>query len=173
MGDRLVVKAFEDQFRKTKGTSERAMAQVNDAELHAKINPHQNSIAVIVQHLGGNMESRWTNFLTEDGEKPTRNREGEFADRRLTRDEVMAVWERGWQRLFDSVGALTDADLGRTVKIRNEPHSVLQAIVRQIDHTGWHASQIALIAKHLAGDRWQYLTIPPGGSAALNKKMGV
>jgi hypothetical protein len=168
-----MVATFEEQFQKTKSACERAMAQVSDAQLHEQINPRQNSIATIVQHLAGNMESRWTDFLTTDGEKPGRDRESEFADRQLPCAELTALWERGWRCVFDALVDLCDADLGRTVIIRNHPHTVLQAIVRQIDHYGWHAGQIALIGKHLAGDRWNYLTIPPGDTAAFNRKMGI
>lgn len=172
MAERSLLEPLEAEFHKTKNTCERTFVQLDDAALHAQINPLQNSIAVIIQHLAGNMESRWADFLTSDGEKPSRNREGEFAERNLGRAELMAVWERGWKCLFDSVGGLTDDDLSRVVTIRNEPHTVLQAIARQMTHHSWHAGQVALIAKHLLGGRWKYLTIPPGGSAAFNKKMG-
>jgi len=168
-----MIATFEGQFQKTKSACERAMAQVSDAQLHQQINPLQNSIATIVQHLAGNMESRWADFLTTDGEKWGRDRDLEFADRQLPRVELMALWERGWRCLFDALASLSDADLSRTVTVRNQPITVLQAIVRQIEHYGWHAGQIALIGKHLVGERWNYLTIPPGGTAALNKKMGV
>jgi Protein of unknown function (DUF1572) len=169
---RQIIETFEEQFHETKGLCDRAMAQVADGGLHAKINPLQNSIASIVQHLAGNLRSRWTDFLASDGEKPDRNRDGEFPDRQLPREELMALWEIAWKCLFDSLAALTDADLQRIVTIRNEPHTVHRAIVRAIDHCAWHAGQIALIAKHLTGDAWQYLTIPPGGSGAFNQKMG-
>jgi hypothetical protein len=149
------------------------MAQLSDAQLHQQINPLQNSIAAIVQHLAGNMESRWTDFLAADGEKPGRDREAEFVDRQLSRAELTDLWERGWRCVFDALAELSDADLSRIVTIRNEPHTVFQAIVRQVEHYGWHAGQIALIGKHLLGDRWNYLTIPPGGTAAFNKKLGI
>lgn len=173
MSNRTTVEAFEQEFRKTRAACEGAMRQVDDAGLHARINERQNSIAVIVQHLHGNMLSRWTDFLNSDGEKPTRNREGEFAERGLSRQELMRLWEEGWECVFDALAALSDADLARTVEIRNEPHTVALAIVRQIAHYSWHAGQIALIAKHLVGEKWNYLTVPPGGSDAFNRKMGV
>jgi Protein of unknown function (DUF1572) len=175
MGDdsRTTIVAFETEFRKTKSSCESAMAQLTDAELHARINPRQNSIAVIVQHLHGNMRSRWTDFLATDGEKPDRDRESEFADRDLPRPQLMALWEEGWRCVFDALAPLTDDDLGRTVKIRSEPHTVALAITRQVAHYGWHAGQIALIGKHFAGERWKYLTIPPGGSQPFNRRMGV
>jgi hypothetical protein len=170
---REMIAVFEEQFQKTKGMCQRAMSQVSDAALHQQINPLQNGIAATVQHLAGNLQSRWTDFLTSDGEKPNRNREAEFADRHLPRQELMADWEAGWKCLFDTLAKLSDADLNRVVTIRNQPHSVHKAIVRSIDHCAWHAGQIALLAKHLVGDGWQYLTIPPGGSSAFNKQMGV
>ena len=173
MSDRRLLQTFESEFRKTKRQAEAAIAQVNDAGLHARLNPRQNSIAVIVQHIAGNMLSRFTDFLTSDGEKPDRDRESEFVDRDLPRSELMQLWERGWACLFGAIAPLTDADLERTVTIRREPHSVFLALVRQTAHYAWHAGQIALIAKHLKGEGWQYLTIPPGGSGEFNRKMGV
>lgn len=173
MSSRTTIHALEAEFAKTKSACEWAMGQVDDSGLHTRINPSQNSIAVIVQHLHGNMLSRWTDFLSSDGEKPTRDREAEFVDRQFSRDQLMALWEQGWGSVFSALGPLTDADLGRTVTIRKDPHTVALAIARQLAHYGWHAGQIALIGKHLVGHRWKYLTIPPGGSAAFNKKMGV
>lgn len=170
---RSILSTFEDQFHKTKGICQRAIAQVSDSGLHVQINPQQNSIAAIVQHLAGNLQSRWTDFLTSDGEKPSRNREGEFADRKLPREELLALWESGWKCLFDSLAELNDSDLERIVKIRNEAHTVHRAMVRSLDHCAWHAGQIALIAKHLTGEKWQYLTIPPGGSGAFNQRHGM
>lgn len=173
MQPRLILESFEDEFRKTKKLAEGAIAQVDDSGLHAQINPLQNSIATIMQHMAGNMISRWTDFLTSDGEKPGRNRESEFIDRNLPRAELMAFWERGWKCLFDALAPLSDADLGREVLIRREPHTVAMAIVRQIAHYGWHAGQIALIAKHLKGDAWKYLTVAPGGSQQFNRAKGL
>ena len=109
------------------------------------------------------MLSRWTDFLTTDGEKPTRNRNAEFLDRQLPRDQLMTLWQQGWGCVFDALRPLTDADLARMVAIRNEPHTVALAIARQLAHYSWHAGQIALIGKHLVGHRWKYLTVPPGG----------
>jgi hypothetical protein len=173
MTDKPMLQVIEEEFRKTKGMAEGAMAQVDDAGLHAQINPRQNSIAVVVQHMAGNMVSRFTDFLTTDGEKPTRDRESEFADKSLPRPQLIAQWERGWKCLFDAIEPLRDADLDRIVTIRKEPHTVLKALVRQTAHYAWHAGQIALIAKHLKGEGWQYLTIPPRGSAEFNRKKGL
>jgi hypothetical protein len=171
--DRSRIEAFEKEFRRAKLLSDGAIAQVDDATQHARLNPRQNSMAVVMQHVAGNLVSRFTDFLTSDGEKPTRDREGEFADRQLSRQELMAMWERGWATLFQSLAALSDADLDRTVTIRNEPHSVLLALIRSCAHCNWHAAQLAMIAKHFVGDSWKYLTIPPGGSSAFNARMGV
>jgi len=170
MDNRPMLQAFEEEFRKTRATAEGALAQLDDTELHARINPRQNSAAVIVQHMAGNMISRFTDFLTADGEKPGRDRESEFADNDLPRHELMATWDRGWACLFDALAPLKDDDLMRTVSIRGEPHTVTRAIIRQIAHYGWHAGQIALIAKHLKGEQWHYLMIPPGGSAEFNRR---
>ncbi len=172
-GERTVIEAFEREMARTKFLCEAALRQVDDAGLHATLSPRQNSLAAIVQHLAGNMDSRFTDFLTSDGEKATRNREGEFVDRHLGRADLMALWERGWKAAMDTLAGLTDADLGRIVRIRNEPHTVALALTRQAVHQGWHAGQIALLAKHLAGEKWAYLTIPPGGTAAFNAARGV
>jgi hypothetical protein len=161
------------EFRNTKQMAEKCFAQLGDDQLHKRINPHQNSIAVIVQHVSGNMLSRWTNFLTSDGEKPDRNRESEFDERKLPRAQLMERWERGWSALFDALEGLTDADLWRIVHIRNEPHTVFHAINRQTAHYNLHLGQIQLIAKHLRGEAWNYLSIPPGGTKEFNARMGV
>lgn len=160
------------EFDKTRRMCEAAIAQLSDAQLHVRINPHQNSIAVIVQHMAGNMISRFTDFLTSDGEKPTRDREGEFADRQLSRTELLALWQSGWEAVLAALRGLSDADLSRTVTIRGEAHTVFQAINRQTAHYALHMGQILLIGKHLLGERWRYLTIAPGASDAFNRSMG-
>jgi hypothetical protein len=147
-------------FRQYKLQAERAMAQVADEQLFALLDDEANSIALIVKHMAGNMRSRWTDFLTTDGEKPDRNRDGEFEAPPATRDDLMKVWETGWDCVFAAVGALSDADLGRTVTIRGEAHSVMQAINRQIAHYAQHVGQIVLLAKHYAGAGWKTLSIP-------------
>ena len=173
MEGRLFLTAFEQEFARTKSMSEASIAQVSDQELHRRINPQQNSIAVVMQHVAGNLLSRFTDFLTTDGEKPDRDRESEFADRQLSRAQILEFWERGWTCLFDALAPLNDADLAKTIFIRNEPHTILKALVRSSAHCAWHASQIALIAKHFKGSGWQYLTIPPGGSDAFNQARGI
>jgi len=147
-------------FRGYKTLAERAMAQVSDDQLFAALDGEMNSIAIIVKHMVGNMRSRWTDFLTTDGEKPDRHRDSEFEEPAAGRQELMAQWERGWQYVFDAIEPLTEDDLGRTVTIRGEPHSVMQAINRQIAHYANHVGQIVLLAKHFASDNWQSLTIP-------------
>lgn len=169
----LVMPACVAEYRKLKTTAERAMAQLTFEQCNVRINPQQNSIAAIVKHMVGNMRSRWTGFLTSDGEKPDRNREDEFHPDYPTREAMTEAWEAGWTCTFAALTPLTDADLGKIVYIRKEPHSVFMAINRQTTHYAGHVAQIALIAKHIKGEGWQYLTIPPGGSAAFNQSKGM
>ena len=151
-------------FRQSKGLGDRAIAQAPEASLAVALDSESNSIATIVKHLSGNMRSRWTDFLSSDGEKPTRNRDAEFEAPPQTRAEVLALWESGWKCTFDALAALTDEDLARTIYIRTEPHSVVQAINRNLTHTVYHVGQIVFLAKHFAGDKWTTLTIPRGRS---------
>jgi hypothetical protein len=155
-------------FRYYKKLAERAMAQVPDEALFATLDPESNSIAIIVKHLAGNMRSRWTDFLNTDGEKADRNRDSEFESPPSTRAELMAVWEGGWNCVFAALDPLTDADLARRVTIRTEPHSVLQAINRQLAHYPYHIGQIVYLARHWASGHWTSLTIPRGQSAGFN-----
>jgi hypothetical protein len=147
-------------FRQYKKLAEGAMAQVTDAELSAVLDSEMNSIALIVKHMAGNMRSRWTDFLTTDGEKPDRNRDSEFVEPAATRAELMAVWEAGWDHVWRALGLLSEADLGRTVTIRGEAHSVMQAINRQIAHYAYHAGQIVMLAKHFRSEEWKTLSMP-------------
>ena len=158
-------------FKQYKLLGERAMAQVSDAQLFASLDEESNSIAIIVKHMTGNMRSRWTDFLTTDGEKPNRNRDGEFVDPPATREALMREWEDGWARVFGAIEPLTDADMGRVVTIRGEAHSVMQAINRQLAHYPQHVGQIILLAKHYAGDRWQTLSVARNRSAEFNRKV--
>jgi hypothetical protein len=155
-------------FRYYKKLGERAMEQCPDQGLFATLDAESNSIATIVKHISGNMKSRWTDFLTTDGEKPDRHRDTEFETPPKTRAELLAVWEAGWKILFDALEPLSDADLGRTVKIRTEPHSVMQAINRQMGHYPHHVGQILFAAKHFATvktGKWDSLSVPRGQSA--------
>ena len=158
-------------FRQYKQLGERAMAQVADEQLFAALDEEANSIAIIVKHMTGNMRSRWTDFLTSDGEKPTRNRDSEFVDPPATREALLRDWEQGWACVFSAIEPLTDGDLGRTVMIRGEAHSVMQAINRQIAHYAMHVGQIILLAKHYAGARWQTLSVARNRSAEFNRKV--
>ena len=158
-------------FHNYKTLAERAIEQVPDEHLFTTLDPETNSIAVIVKHLAGNMRSRWTDFLTSDGEKPDRHRDTEFEAPPTGRAALLAMWEEGWQRLFGALEPLSDADLGRTVTIRGEPHSVMQAINRQVGHIAMHLGQIVLLSKHFAHENWRPLTIPRGKSEEFNRRV--
>jgi uncharacterized protein DUF1572 len=157
-------------FRQSKSIADGAMAQLTDDQLYIALDGEMNSIAVIVKHMAGNMRSRWTDFLTTDGEKPDRNRDTEFLDPPAGRSALMGLWEDGWSRLFQALESLTDADLTRTITIRGEAHSVMQAINRQMAHYSLHCGQIIFLAKHLRGAGWKTLSIPLGASAQFNEK---
>jgi hypothetical protein len=149
------------QLRKLKVDADKAIAQVDDVQFFALLDPDANSIALIVKHVAGNMRSRWTDFLTTDGEKPDRHRDSEFErEGGDTRDAIIARWNAGWDLLFNTITSLAPGDLGRTVTIRGEPHTVVQAINRQLSHYSAHVGQIVLLAKHYAGPQWKTLSIP-------------
>jgi hypothetical protein len=149
-------------FRYYKLLAEGAVAQVSDAQLTEVLDPRMNSIAVMVKHLSGNMLSRWTDFLTTDGEKSFRNKAREFENSPITRRELLELWEEAWGCAFASLATLTDEDLTRTITIREEPMSVLQAINRQLTHCSYHVGQIAFMAKHLTSDHWKPLKVSRG-----------
>jgi hypothetical protein len=157
------------QFRGYKRLGEGAMSQLKDEELFVTIDPESNSVAILVKHLAGNMKSRFTDFLTSDGEKPNRNRDQEFEITANThRDDIMRWWEDGWAQVFSTIAGLKPEDLLRTVTIRGEPHTVLQAINRQLAHYSAHVAQIIFLAKHLRSSEWKTLSIPRGKSQDLN-----
>jgi hypothetical protein len=158
-------------FHYYKKLAERAMAQCPNDALFTSIDAESNSIAIIVKHMSGNMRSRWTDFLTTDGEKPDRNRDTEFEDAPKTRTELMEMWDRGWKYVFDALTPLTDEDVDRKITIRTESHSVMQAINRQVAHYSYHVGQIVFLAKHLAADRWQTLSVPKKKSAEFNRQV--
>jgi len=158
-------------LRYYKHLADRAMAQATDEQLYLTLDHEANSIAIVVKHMAGNMRSRWTNFLTTDGEKPNRNRDNEFVAPAATREALLEDWESGWAALFGALEPLTDADLSRTITIRGEAHSVMQAINRQVAHYAHHVGQIVLLAKHYACDRWQSLSVPRNQSAEFNQKV--
>ncbi len=163
----MVVSTFVREFHKTKQLADRAVAQLDDEQLQARLDDDANSVAMLMQHMAGNMRSRWTDFLTTDGEKPWRNRDAEFEPQGLTRDALLASWEDGWAVLFAALATLTDDDLARTVTIRGEAHTVLGALARQLGHYCGHAFQMVLLAKHLRGPAWTTLSIARGQSAAF------
>lgn len=171
MAGRLVVDAFEREFQKTRQLCDRSIAQLSEAQLHTRLDAEANSVAMLMGHLAGNMRSRWTDFLTSDGEKPWRQRDAEFEPPALDHAALMASWQSGWQVLFDTLATLTDDDLTRTITIRGEGQSVLSALTRQLAHYAGHAYQIVLVAKHLRGDAWDVLSIPRGQSAAYEAKL--
>lgn len=153
------------QLRKHKELAERALAQITDADLFASPGPETNSIALVMKHMAGNMRSRWTDFLTTDGEKPDRHRDREFElEEGDDAGSIRQRWEEGWALTFAAIEPLTGEDLQRVVTIRGEPHTVLQAIQRQLTHYAYHVGQIVLLARHWAGEGWQSLSVPKGKS---------
>jgi hypothetical protein len=163
------IDSIASEYRRYKKLSEDAMAQLDERDLSAPGPGNGNSIAIIAWHISGNLRSRFTDFLSSDGEKPWRERDEEFRARTVTRADLLAKWNQGWDVLLDALGALTDADLDRTVTIRAEPLRVDEALHRSLAHTSYHAGQIVYLAKAFRGDRWTYLSIPPGQSAAYNR----
>jgi len=161
----VYLKDILSQFHKYKKMGEDAIAQVSDKDFFKLLDDDANSIAQIVKHMAGNMRSRWTDFLTSDGEKPDRHRDTEFEiyddD---SKESLMKNWEQNWKLVFDAVEPLTDADLSKTIYIRDEPHSVLEAVNRQLTHYAYHVGQIVFLAKHFAGPKWRSLSVPKGKS---------
>ena len=158
-------------FRLYKKMSEGAMDQVSDDQLFAVLDEEMNSIAIIAKHMSGNMRSRWTDFLASDGEKPNRNRDSEFVAPPATREDLMRIWNEGWGLVFHALEPLTNADLERTVTIRGEPHSVMQAINRQIAHYSYHCGQIVFLAKHFKASEWKSISVPRNKSADFNRRV--
>jgi hypothetical protein len=175
MNEALAAHCLEDAlavFCKYKKLAEDAFAQLDDEEFFALIDAEANSVAIIVKHLAGNMRSRWSDFLTADGEKPDRDRDREFViDTETTRAEVLRWWEEGWGYVFAAMEPLTPADLERTVTIRSEPHTVIKAINRQLTHYAYHIGQIVLLAKHFKSENWKSLSIARGQSKVFNQSM--
>ena len=158
-------------FRYYKQLCERAMAQLDEERIYTAIDAEANSIAVIANHMAGNLRSRWTDFLTTDGEKPSRDRDAEFAEPPQPREALMRIWEEGWQALFTALEPLSDDDLGGKIFIRGEAHSVMQAINRQLAHYAYHCGQIVFLAKHYQGEKWKSLSIPRGRSSEFNRRV--
>jgi hypothetical protein len=162
-----VIKRFKDYNR----LGERTFEQLNNDQMHMQPNKETNSIAIIIQHLHGNMLSRWTNFLTEDGEKTWRKRDEEFEEQLQPKDQLLHLWNEGWNVLLQTMSSLTNDDLNKTVIIRKEPHFVIDAINRQLTHVSYHVGQIVLLGKWIKAEQWQSLSIPKGGSTSFNEKM--
>ena len=163
---------LDEAFRNLRGIkrqADTAIQQLNDRQFFAQLDAEANSVAILVKHMAGNLRSRFTDFLTSDGEKPDRNRDQEFvvaAD--ASRADIMAAWEHGWHLVLDTINSLQPDDLARQITIRNEPHTVMQAITRQLAHHATHAGQIVLLAKHWMGSEWKTLSVPRGQSDAFN-----
>lgn len=166
---RDIIDSFSAEYEKYKAIGEGALGQLEEAELSRTLAGQDNSATAIAWHVCGNLASRFSDFLTSDGEKPWRDRESEFQKRTITRAELMEKWESGWTVLRGTLGTLTDADLGATVKIRGQPLLVRDALLRSLSHTASHIGQIVYLAKSIRGERWRWLSIPPGQSAAYNQ----
>ncbi|HEX2165666.1 MAG TPA: DUF1572 family protein [Longimicrobiales bacterium] len=166
-----IIESVRAEFLYYKALGERAIAQLDGAGLSASPPGGGNSIATICWHVSGNLRSRFTDFLTTDGEKPWRKRDEEFEVRAVTRDELLEKWEQGWSVLLGALDSLTDGDLERTVTIRNQPSAVREALLRSLAHVSYHVGQIVYAAKAARGDEWRYLSIPPGGSEQHNQQL--
>jgi uncharacterized damage-inducible protein DinB len=158
-----------DAFEANKRLAERAVEQVPDDKLQIALDENTNSIAVIMKHVAGNLRSRWTDFLTSDGEKPWRDRDDEFIDKQASREDILRNWNDGWHCLLQTLRSLTDDDLAKSVTIRGEPHTVPLALARSLGHTCYHVGQIVQVARVHAKDNWQTLTIPRGQSQQFNQ----
>lgn len=164
----VITSAFTS-FHANKGWADKAISQLPDDKLHVSLDENTNSVAVIMKHVAGNLKSRWTDFLTTDGEKSWRNRDDEFVDSFKSRDDLLNYWEEGWTCLFETLKSLGADDFSKTVTIRGEPHSVPLAIHRSLAHCGYHIGQIMMVARILAGEEWDTITIPRDGSATYNR----
>lgn len=159
------------EFHRYKTMGDKTFVRLNDQEIHWRVNDESNSIVIIVKHMVGNMLSRWTNFLTEDGEKPWRERDTEFEDPYSSKKEMLNAWEKGWQCVFEALDTIDDGNFHNDILIRNEKHNIFEAVNRQLAHYAYHTGQIIVTAKNILGDRWQSLSIPKGGSKEFNKSM--
>ncbi len=167
MSSNAVVLSIQAEYTRYKALADGAMAQLSESELTAAV-PESNAIAVICWHVSGNLQSRFTSFLSTDGEKPWRQRDEEFRARVVSREELKNKWEQGWAVLFDSLATVSDLHLHHTVTIRQQPMTVIEALHRSLAHTSYHVGQIVYVAKALRAGHWKYLSIPPLGSAAYN-----
>lgn len=165
------LKSIRQEYQRYKTMAERAVAQLSDDELHWTPHASCNSIAVLMQHIAGNTLSRFTEFLTTDGEKDWRDRDAEFEEQFTDRENLLEYWEKGWACLFDAMDGLREDDLEHTVHVRNEPHSVIEALNRSMGHHAYHVGQIVLIGIQIKGEDWKTLSIPRGESKQYNEKM--
>jgi hypothetical protein len=169
--NRLFIDSYIKRLTDQKILGEKTFDQLNDEQIHFQPNKESNSIAIIIQHLHGNMVSRWTNFLTEDGEKPWRKRDEEFELKSFTKEQIINLWNEGWHIFLQTLSSVQDDDLTRTITIRNEKLTVVDAINRQIAHYSYHVGQIVFLGKWIKADEWKSLSIPVKGTAAFNEKM--
>jgi uncharacterized damage-inducible protein DinB len=170
MTENTFLESIAKNFHSQKRLADKAIVQLDDEQLRRPLDENTNSVAVIMKHVAGNLRSRFTDFLTTDGDKPDRNRDGEFVDDFPSRDAILQHWERGWQTLFDALASLRPQDLSRTITIRGEPHTVIDALHRSLAHAGYHTGQVVQLARFLAKDRWETITIPRGGSQQFNQR---
>ena len=173
--EEIVQNYFDDALsalRAYKKLAEKAIAQLKDEEFFVTLDEESNSVAIIMKHMAGNMFSRWTDFLTTDGEKPDRNRDMEFViDAQTTKEDMVAYWERGWTRVFETLEPLRPEDFEKTVTIRGEEHTIVEAINRQLMHYAYHVGQIVFLAKHFRSAQWQSLSVPRNRSAEFNAQV--
>ncbi len=170
--EEIFIQSVRRLFHMYKELADKALEQADDDALHQQADEESNSIAVVMQHMAGNMLSRWTDFYTTDGEKEWRARDGEFVDRKLSREELLAFWEKGWNCCFAIIDYLTAEDLIKTVHIRNEAHSVIDAINRQVAHYSYHVGQIVYLCRMYRKKEWKSLSIPRNKSTEFNQQQG-
>lgn len=164
LGDEYL-KVVQERFESVKSLGDKTICQLSEQDIHWKFNEASNSVAIIAKHLSGNMVSRWSDFLTSDGEKSTRNRDQEFVDDSSSKQEMIMIWNKGWRILFDTLHELESEDLLKNITIRGESHTVLEAIERQMAHYAYHIGQMVFIGKQLKDHNWETLSIPKGKSA--------
>jgi hypothetical protein len=169
--EELYLASVIKRFQEHKILAEKTFAQLNNEEMHVQQNEASNSIAIIIQHIHGNMLSRWTNFLTEDGEKNWRKRDDEFENSTLSKEQLTQLWDEGWRVFFDTLNSLTPENLSHTITIRSQPLNVIDAINRQLAHYGYHVGQIVFIGKWLKADDWKTLSIAKGKSMPFNQQL--
>ncbi|ASU35985.1 DUF1572 family protein [Mucilaginibacter xinganensis] len=170
-GGNNYLSSVKKQFHYYHNLADRAIEKLSDEQIHWQYNTESNSIAIIMKHVAGNSISRWTDFLTTDGEKQSRNRDMEFEDNLTSKEKLLALWQKGWQCIYNSIDELTSEDLMHTIYIRGEAHTVIEAINRQLAHLPYHVGQMVYIAKMISAENWTSLTIPKGESNAFNAKI--